>query len=293
MLFLEACYPVDVSNSAWSTLIHELYLVLILFFQEVIRSSVTQDHSSSQTKPVAPSLEIKLPIPTSGKIERDSPLSTTPMQKTEVSRERDLLATAASIHSNVENIDESEDDEEDWDAFQSFTASTTAAKIDTKVESTAEGPDLVEDSSAHESSNKKDDFDPSQPLGIVKVSNEAEDPEKTGEQNLVSDSGGETKDMKVVHEFQTNNDKDHQHHQEIEEKKIQETEDGAVTSEANKEIASDIQLAEDTKGSVKLSSAEDYERRNESLDNKIYEVLSTDVQQIGEQEGSSEEHVVK
>lgn len=256
--------------------------------QGVLRASVTQDHNPLQMKPVAPSLEIKLPAPAGGKIERDSLPSATPIQQPEVSAERELPATATSVYSvedkNGESDDEDEDD--DWDTFQSFPASTSVAETESKVGSIADRPDLGEDSSAPESSNRKVDFQesiPSQPLDIVNESNEAEDLE-TGEQNLVSDSADDGYDMEVVHDFETDTGiakpSDDDHDQEIEEEKIssQEMEDEAVASQAKEEIASNIQLTEDAEGSLKDNSAEDHEQRKESLDDKIDEPLSTDLQ---------------
>ena len=121
---------------------------MILFFQVVLRASVTQDHNPLQMKPVAPSLEIKLPAPAGGKIERDSLPSATQIEQSEVSRERELLATAASVHSDEDKNGERDDEDDDWDAFQSFPASTGAAETDSKVGIMADRPDLVEDSSA-------------------------------------------------------------------------------------------------------------------------------------------------
>lgn len=276
---------------------------MILFFQVVLRASVTQDHNPLQMKPVAPSLEIKLPAPAGGKIERDSLPSATQIEQPEVSREREILATAASVHSDEDKIGErdDEDEDDDWDAFQSFPASTGAAETDSKVGIMADRPDLVEDSSASESRTRKVNFqesDPSQPLDIVNESNEAEDPE-TGEQNLVSDSADDGYDMEVVHDFKTDTGiakpSGDDHDQEIEDENVSslEIEDEAVASLAKEEIAHSIQLTEDAEGSVKDRSAEDHEQRKESLADKIDERLSTDLQQVEGEEGSSEVNTVK
>ncbi|XP_024037767.1 protein SWEETIE isoform X2 [Citrus clementina] len=271
--------------------------------QVVLRASVTQDHNPLQMKPVAPSLEIKLPAPAGGKLERDSLPSATRIEQPEVSRERELLATAASVHSDEDKIGErdDEDEDDDWDAFQSFPASTSVSETDSKVGIMADRPDLVEDSSASESRTRKVNFqesDPSQPLDIVNESNEAEDPE-TGEQNLVSDSEDDGYDMEVVHDFKTDTGiakpSDDDRDQEIEDEKVssQEIEDEAVASLAKEEIAHSIQLTEDVEGSVKDRSAEDHEQRKESLADKIDEPLSTDLQQVEGEEGSSEVNTVK
>lgn len=276
---------------------------MILFFQVVLRASVTQDHNPLQMKPVAPSLEIKLPAPAGGKIERDSLPSATQIEQPEVSREREILATAASVHSDEDKIGErdDEDEDDDWDAFQSFPASTGAAETDSKVGIMADRPDLVEDSSASESRTRKVNFqesDPSQPLDIVNESNEAEDPE-TSEQNLVSDSADDGYDMEVVHDFKMDTGiakpSDDDHDQEIEDENVSslEIEDEAVASLAKEEIAHSIQLTEDAEGSVKDRSAEDHEQRKESLADKIDERLSTDLQQVEGEEGSSEVNTVK
>lgn len=272
---------------------------MILFFQGVLRASVTQDHSPLQMKAVAPSLEIKLPAPAGGKIERDSLPSANPIQQPEVSTERELPATATSVYSvedkNGKSDDEDEDD--DWDTFQSFPASTSVAETESKVGSITERPDLGEDSSAPESSTRKVDFQesiPSQPLDVVNESNEAEDLE-TGEQNSADDGY----DVEVVHDFEMDTGiakpSDDDHDQEIEEEKISshEIEDEAVASQAKEEIASSIQLTQDAEGSLKDNSAEDHEQRKESLDDKIDEPLSTDLQQVKGEEGSSEVNTVK
>ncbi|KAL9427618.1 hypothetical protein AB3S75_029744 [Citrus x aurantiifolia] len=271
--------------------------------QVVLRASVTQDHNPLQMKPVAPSLEIKLPAPAGGQIERDSLPSATQVEQPEVRREREILATAASVHSDEDKIGErdDEDEDDDWDAFQSFPASTGAAETDSKVGIMADRPDLVEDSSASESRTRKVNFqesNPSQPLDIVNESNEAEDPE-TGEQNLVSDSADDGYDMEVVHDFKTDTGiakpSDDDHDQEIEDENVssQEIEDEAVASLAKEEIAHSIQLTEDAEGSVKDRSAEDHDQRKESLADKIDEPLSTDLQQVEGEEGSSEVNTVK
>ncbi|KAJ0042851.1 hypothetical protein Pint_18792 [Pistacia integerrima] len=252
--------------------------------QGVLRASVAQDQNTPQIKPVAPSLEIKLPGPAGGKLEKPAPPPATIRQPTEVSRERDLPPTTTSISSNEDSIGESEEEDDDWDAFQSFPASTTAAGTDSKVENTLEEPDQAEDSSALEFSTGKDDsLEPNTflPLNDVEKSDDAENPEAV-EQDLVTDRPGDGNDMEVVDDIQTRTRPSDDQHQEIEKETVPivESEDEAIKSQDKEKMATDLQLAEEVKESVEANPVEDHEQRNEQEDDTIGEVLSTNLQQV-------------
>ncbi|XP_056162820.1 protein SWEETIE isoform X2 [Syzygium oleosum] len=94
--------------------------------QDIVRASVAQDHNAMQTKSVTPSLEIKLPASAEGIKEKDSPAST----------------KSHSLDSTVEEHEE----EDDWDTFQSFPASSSAAATDPQIGSTPEEGDIIENS---------------------------------------------------------------------------------------------------------------------------------------------------
>ncbi|XP_039034805.1 protein SWEETIE isoform X2 [Hibiscus syriacus] len=89
--------------------------------QGVIRASVTPDHSVAETKYVAQPLEIKLPVPVEGR------------------REDNALSSATSMGTTDDDMEE---DEDDWDAFQSFPASNpAAAETDSAVKNTVKESD--------------------------------------------------------------------------------------------------------------------------------------------------------
>ncbi|KAL5739454.1 hypothetical protein ACOSQ2_028634 [Xanthoceras sorbifolium] len=266
-------------------------------FQGMIRASVNQDINTSQMKPIAPLLEIKLPGPAGGKTERDSMPSATSIHLPASSKETDLPLTTVPIISNDDSIGESEEDEDDWDAFQSFPASANATETDSKEQSIAEEPSLAPNSSALECSGEKDysrEFTSSKPHSSVKEGNEAEHPE-SGERDLISDRPDYINEAEVVQDFQTSiavtkpsDDK----YQEMEHELVPslESEDRAATNHGN-EIAADVQQQnENAEGSVQMNS-EDHEE-GESLNNKI-EAPSTDDQQVKGEERSAEENILE
>ncbi|KNA19796.1 hypothetical protein SOVF_058220 [Spinacia oleracea] len=92
--------------------------------QNIIRASVTQEHQTTQVKPNAGTLEIKLPHQSyESKIE-SSPANS-PCQ-----------------------TDEGDEEDDDWDAFQSFPAATNAEVVDSV--SNAENPSMLEDDANQE-----------------------------------------------------------------------------------------------------------------------------------------------
>ncbi|KAM1332268.1 hypothetical protein ACFX2F_008459 [Malus domestica] len=119
--------------------------------QGFIRASVTQEHNATQLKPTTPSLEIKLPVPTEASKEKPPPPATT-------------------AHSLFDD-QEIEEDEDDWDAFQSFPAALKAAESESKGESTAEEPDL----------------EVSQPINNVDAVDDT-DHQEAGEREVISDA---------------------------------------------------------------------------------------------------------
>lgn len=95
--------------------------------QDIVRASVAQDHNAMQTKSVTPSLEIKLPASAEGIKEKDS------------------LASTKS-HSLDSTVEENDEEEDDWDTFQSFPASSSATATDPQIGSTPEEGDIIENS---------------------------------------------------------------------------------------------------------------------------------------------------
>ncbi|GLT41167.1 hypothetical protein SLA2020_152510 [Shorea laevis] len=143
--------------------------------QDVIRASVTQDHSSPQMKPMASPLEIKLPVPTEGRREKDSQTSAIETQPKEESEEQGLPLSAAPLKSNDDSMKEDEaddDDDDDWDTFQSFPASGNTDGVDSKVEDVTH---LDKNISALEiGTDDFQDFSSSQPLNNAKEITDAE-----------------------------------------------------------------------------------------------------------------------
>lgn len=117
----------------------------VVFYQEVIRASVTQDQNATQAKVTPPSLALRLPMPTGESGEKTSQPSATVINFNKDSKEE-----------NKED-EEDKEDEDDWDAFQSFPASTNAAGTDSKVGSTSKEPVPIENSMVSEV-NAESDF---------------------------------------------------------------------------------------------------------------------------------------
>lgn len=136
--------------------------------QEVIRSSVTQDHSSPQVKTIPSPLEIKLPVPFEGRREKDSQTSVIKVQPQEKSGEK----IVTPLNSNADSMEEEgeadadDDDDDDWDTFQSFPASGNTDGGDSKVEDVADSDThLNKNISAPEIGS--DDYQSSQPVDNV------------------------------------------------------------------------------------------------------------------------------
>ena len=99
---------------------------------------MAQQQNASPMKTMA-SLEIKLPVP------KDSQTSSTSTLPIEGSRQKSS-PTSSPVHFDQDSMEDDQEDEDDWDAFQSFPVSTDAAGTVLKAESAAEKPNLVEKS---------------------------------------------------------------------------------------------------------------------------------------------------
>ncbi|XP_021887968.1 protein SWEETIE, partial [Carica papaya] len=213
--------------------------------QGFIRSSVTQDKDAIQMKPMNPPLDIKLPAPTEVRVERNSVTSSTP-------RERDVPPSTISNDFNTASTQESEEDEDDWDTFQSFPASTSTSNL--QVESVAEEPGLVENTSNSELSALSEDSQEQphfQPLSVVQTSS-AEHLEAC-EGLIVSNS-----DQVEQNDFRTEI-------AEPSEVQNQDSEEKTISGLEQKEEAASIHL-EDAEGSPKELGTEDPEPKRDSPD---------------------------
>ncbi|XP_043715583.1 protein SWEETIE [Telopea speciosissima] len=95
--------------------------------QGIIRASVTDDQNATQTRSTTAPPIIKLPMQTVQRALKDS---------------EGYSTASATTHSN-----EDMEEEDDWDAFQSFPAAADATTTNSRVENTAEASTLVENSS--------------------------------------------------------------------------------------------------------------------------------------------------
>lgn len=166
--------------------------------QDIIRAYVTQDHSSILMKPptLAPSLEIKLPLQTEGQREK-----TSLELQTEESGEKGSLQASTP----VPDVNSEEEDDDDWDAFQSFPASRNEAASDSKMESAAEESTLAENFTAG-FDNKDDDFQidsASESFNNVKDVSD-EDNEETKKEKMLSDELTDTNKVGRLHHSGTN-----------------------------------------------------------------------------------------
>ncbi|KAJ4961466.1 hypothetical protein NE237_021376 [Protea cynaroides] len=96
--------------------------------QGIIRASVTDDQNVTQTRSTTTLPIIKLPQQTVQSAGKDSEGHST---------------ASATIHSNEDNMEE----EDDWDAFQSFPAADDSTVTNSQGENTTEAPNLAEKSS--------------------------------------------------------------------------------------------------------------------------------------------------
>ncbi|KAJ4850066.1 hypothetical protein Tsubulata_019358 [Turnera subulata] len=100
--------------------------------QGVIRASVTKDQSGTSMKPTTP-LEIKLPVP------KDPQQSTMSLPLKEESGQKSSPVPSASVHSDQDSMEDSQEDEDDWDAFQSFPVTDSATTVPNVESATEQG----------------------------------------------------------------------------------------------------------------------------------------------------------
>lgn len=231
-----------------------------LCFQGVILDSVSQDHNASQMRPLAPLLEVKLSVPTEGTEEKHSP----------------VLAT--TVPSDKNGTEEDGEDEDDWDSFQSFPASTNAAGNESGAVSSAKDPGSVENSSILEIGTGSGD---SKEYSISKSLNNAEHPE-AGEEEVIADSPGSQVSPQCdapsnrigMHEIHTSNQPFHDQLQEKEEEVVQNQGKEAISCQENEQILTDRQPVEVAEGSVGVNVAEDHEVSKDIPDTKLDQTLS-------------------
>ncbi|KAB1211181.1 HEAT repeat-containing protein 5A [Morella rubra] len=228
--------------------------------QGVILDSVSQDHNASQMRPLAPLLEVKLSVPTEGTEEKHSP----------------VLAT--TVPSDKNGTEEDGEDEDDWDSFQSFPASTNAAGNESGAVSSAKDPGSVENSSILEIGTGSGD---SKEYSISKSLNNAEHPE-AGEEEVIADSPGSQVSPQCdapsnrigMHEIHTSNQPFHDQLQEKEEEVVQSQGKEAISCQENEQILTDRQPVEVAEGSVGVNVAKDHEVSKDIPDTKLDQTLS-------------------
>ncbi|XP_024454181.2 protein SWEETIE isoform X3 [Populus trichocarpa] len=231
--------------------------------QGVIRASVAQHQNASPMKTVA-SLEIKLPVP------KDSQTSSTSTLPIEGSRQKSSTPSSP-VHFDQVTMEDDQEDEDDWDAFQSFPASTDAAGTVSKAESAAQEPDLVEKSI---SESEFQDFSTSKP-----VNNEGDMSSAEHQEVISNDLGHNIKPEPYNDQYHNREEEGVALNQEnvkistdlqlIDEAPSHKDEEGAVSSQENIETSPDLKVIEDTEGSIQVNIVEDYEQTMHSLRNSI------------------------
>lgn len=231
--------------------------------QGVIRASVAQHQNASPMKTVA-SLEIKLPVP------KDSQTSSTSTLPIEGSRQKSSTPSSP-VHFDQVTMEDDQEDEDDWDAFQSFPASTDAAGTVSKAESAAQEPDLVEKSI---SESEFQDFSTSKP-----VNNEGDMSSAEHQEVISNDLGHNIKPEPYNDQYHNREEEGVALNQEnvkistdlqlINEAPSHKDEEGAVSSQENIETSPDLKVIEDTEGSIQVNIVEDYEQTTHSPRNSI------------------------
>eukprot|EP00258_Populus_trichocarpa_P038162 XP_024454181.1 protein SWEETIE isoform X3 [Populus trichocarpa] len=231
--------------------------------QGVIRASVAQHQNASPMKTVA-SLEIKLPVP------KDSQTSSTSTLPIEGSRQKSSTPSSP-VHFDQVTMEDDQEDEDDWDAFQSFPASTDAAGTVSKAESAAQEPDLVEKSI---SESEFQDFSTSKP-----VNNEGDMSSAEHQEVISNDLGHNIKPEPYNDQYHNREEEGVALNQEnvkistdlqlIDEAPSHKDEEGAVSSQENIETSPDLKVIEDTEGSIQVNIVEDYEQTTHSPRNSI------------------------
>lgn len=244
-----------ITDSTWPIIIEEYFVTSHLCFQGVIRASVTQDHHATETKPLAPLLEIKLPVPTAGIGGKHSP------------------SLASTVHLDNSGTEEDGEDDDDWDAFQSFPASTSAAGKKPKLESPAKELGLVENSSVLKIDSGSNDFQEysiSQPQNIVEEEINHSEHQGAGEE-AISDSQGSQ--ASPQNDAQSTRSGMHEFHTSV--IKPCDDQESAVSSKENEQRSSNLQSVEVAAGSVEVNDTGDNEVRKENPDNKD-DLISSD-----------------
>uniref|UniRef100_A0A6N2MQ76 Uncharacterized protein n=1 Tax=Salix viminalis TaxID=40686 RepID=A0A6N2MQ76_SALVM len=245
--------------------------------QGVIRASVAQHQNASPMKTMA-SLEIKLPVP------KDSQTSSTSTLPIEGSRQtKKLLPPSSPVHFDQDSMEDDQEDEDDWDAFQSFPVSTDAA------ESAAEKPDLVEKSISER------EF---QGLPTSKSVNNESDMSNAEIQEVISNDLGHDIKPELYNEEEegvTSNHKNVKISTDLNEAPGHKDEEGAVSSQENIETSPDLKVMENTEGSIQVDIMEDYAQTTHSPRNSIdhqLQVSPDDFQRVEVKE-QVEENIVQ
>ncbi|KAJ8751677.1 hypothetical protein K2173_025839 [Erythroxylum novogranatense] len=215
--------------------------------QGVIRASVAQDQNAMHIKPV--SFQIKLPVP---KDSHPLPISLLPGEGS-----RDKSSHPSTAHSEQDSMKDDQEDD-DWDAFQSFPAADSAAETDSKVEIVVEEPSLDE-TLVLEMKGESSELNTSQPSSSGNDGNDA-DRQGSAEAESCSDSPRD-------HDIQTSDDATEQfiNHQKLEEEGVPDQEiimreNDGVLNQVNTRSSCDLQSVEDTAGSIQVNPAEDYKQ---------------------------------
>ncbi|KAJ6738777.1 PROTEIN SWEETIE [Salix koriyanagi] len=228
--------------------------------QGVIRASVAQHQNASPMKTMA-SLEIKLPVP------KDSQTSSTSTLPIEGSRQKSS-PPSSPVHFDQDSMEDDQEDEDDWDAFQSFPVSTDAAERE------------FQDLPTSKSVNNESDMSNAE---LQKV--------------ISNDLGHDIKREPYNEEEEgvTSNHKNVKNSTDLNEAPGHKDEEGAVSSQENIETSPDIKVMENTEGSIQVDIMEDYAQTTHSPRNSIahqLQVSPDDFQRVEVKE-QVEENIVQ
>uniref|UniRef100_A0A2P2MKT4 HEAT repeat-containing protein 5B isoform X2 n=1 Tax=Rhizophora mucronata TaxID=61149 RepID=A0A2P2MKT4_RHIMU len=219
--------------------------------QSVIRASVAQDHSAMQMKSTIP-LEIKIPVL---KASQPSASSILPMEE---GKDKNTQQSASSAPLDQDVIEDDQEEEDDWDAFQSFPATTKAAGTKLEGESAAEEHSLAEKSVLEMKAR-------SDKLSIFQSSSGHNDScdavrQRPDEEEARRGSPAYASKCKVNIDIGDSEPCQNKH---------QDLEDEAASSQGNMRIPSDLEVFEDTRGSSQRNVVKEYEQSKESLGKNI------------------------
>lgn len=143
---------------------------------------MTQDQIETQKKSTTPSLTIKLPMQT----EKNT---------------QEISSPSPTAHTDKNSID---DEEDDWDSFQSFPASTDPATINSEVENAPEEPTSAKISSVSDANTKtyyfKKYYSSSPSNGMKEIDVEHQ---LAVEEQVLSESVGGTIEIRELSDFQS------------------------------------------------------------------------------------------